>query len=76
MLAGWAQPGFDVAAWAPAAIASSVANAAVLSSALFEPTRYVSELSPRATTSPAAGVQAACDGDVCQLQVLLQVVSE
>ena len=56
-LEGWTSAGFDDRAWAAAAAASSVANKAKLSSALFEPTRHLARLPVRAVTSPAPGVQ-------------------
>eukprot|EP00966_Prymnesium_polylepis_P200434 4644687-Prymnesium_polylepis.1 len=43
--------------WAAATAASSVANRAVLSSALFEPTRHLDELPPRSASMPSQGVQ-------------------
>ena len=56
-LAGWTSVAYDDELWTAAQLASSVANNATLSSALFEPVRHVSELTPRAVTSPSAGVQ-------------------
>ena len=71
--AGWAAPGFTSTAastsagaaaaasssssWPAVTAASSVADKALLASALFEPTRHVAVLPPLKVTSPAAGVQ-------------------
>ena len=55
-LAGWSSTGFDDSRWAAAAAAKSSARA-VLSSALFEPTRHLSRRAPVSITSPAPHVQ-------------------
>ena len=54
---GWAAASFDDSSWVAATGASSSANEAVLSSALFEPTRHLVTLPPRSASLPAAGVQ-------------------
>jgi alpha-L-rhamnosidase len=56
-LAGWDTAGFDDSDWTPAAAASSPANTAVLSSALFEPTRHLATFAPKVVTSPQPNVQ-------------------
>jgi len=56
-LEGWATSDFDASSWSHVLMASSKANAAVLSAALFEPVRHLAHFTPLRITSPRHGVQ-------------------